>query len=268
VLVLVLVPFVATLYAIWLLWEQAVSWQDLTLLLATYVPISLGVTIGYHRMLAHRGFRAHPVARAGLLILGSMALEGAAIDWAAKHIKHHAFSDRKGDPHSPLEGLFHAHLGWLFRGEWADPQVYVREALRDPVARFVDRTFLLWAGLGLLIPWVLGGWTGLLWGGLVRSFLIHHVTWSVNSICHTFGRRAYRTTDRSYNNWMIGLLAFGEGWHNNHHAFPRSAVHGLDQWQFDLSAWLIGGLVWLRLASEVSRPAPETLVMKRLAQPR
>jgi stearoyl-CoA desaturase (Delta-9 desaturase) len=269
VLAIVIAPFLATGVAIDQLWERAVSWRDLALLACLYVPISLGVTAGFHRMLTHRSFRAHPAARAVILILGSMAVEGAAISWAANHLKHHALSDQPGDPHSPLDGLVHAHLGWLFDLDQADPAVYCRSLLRDPVVVFVDRTFLVWVALSLVIPFAIGGWTGLLWGGLVRMFFVHHVTWSVNSVCHTFGRRTFATTDRSRNQWTIGLLGMGEGWHNNHHAFPRSAVHGLDRWQLDVSAWVISGLERLRLATDVQRIAPDAIARKRLgsAQP-
>ena len=238
VLFAVVAPFLATIYAVYLLWNWAVSWPDLVLLLVMYVPISLGVTAGFHRMLTHRSFQAQPVVSGDHPDLGSMAVEGAAITWAANHLKHHALADKPGDPHSPVDGMFHAHLGWLFGDDDADPNVYCRHLLKDPVVVFVDK-FLLWVLLSLLIPFAIGGWTGLLWGGLVRMFLVHHITWSVNSVCHTFGRRAYETTDRSRNQWTVGLLAMGEGWHNNHHAFPRSAIHGLDRWQFDMSAWVI-----------------------------
>ena len=264
VLVVVGAPFLATGVAIVQLWQWAVTWSDLALLIGMYLPISLGVTAGFHRMLTHRSFRAHPVVRAILLICGSMAVEGTAITWAANHLKHHALADKEGDPHSPVDGLFHAHLGWLFTPDDADPQVYCRHLLKDPVVVFVDRTFLLWVALSLLIPFAIGGWTGLLWGGLVRMFYVHHVTWSVNSVCHTLGRRSFETSDRSRNQWTVGLLALGEGWHNNHHAFPRSAIHGLDRWQFDASAWLIAGLERLGLARDVQRIAPDVIVRKRI----
>ena len=265
VLTVVLAPFLATAFAIVQLWERAVTWRDLALLAGLYIPISLGVTAGFHRMLTHRSFRAHPAARAVILVLGSMAVEGPAISWAANHLKHHALSDQPGDPHSPMDGLVHAHLGWLFDLDQADPAVYCRSLLRDRVVVFVDRTFPLWVVLSLVIPFAIGGWTGLLWGGLVRMFFVHHVTWSVNSVCHTFGRRTFATTDRSRNQWTVGLLGMGEGWHNNHHAFPRSAVHGLDRWQLDVSAWVIAGLERLRLATDVQRIAPEAIARKRLS---
>jgi stearoyl-CoA desaturase (Delta-9 desaturase) len=264
VLTIVLAPFLATAFGIVQLWERAVSWRDLALLAVLYIPISLGVTAGFHRMLTHRSFKAHPAARFVILVLGSMAVEGAAIGWAANHLKHHALSDQPGDPHSPVDGLVHAHLGWLFNLDQADPTIYCRSLLRDRVVVFVDRTFPLWVVLSLVIPFAIGGWTGLLWGGLVRMFFVHHVTWSVNSVCHTFGRRTFATTDRSRNQWTVGLLGMGEGWHNNHHAFPRSAVHGLDRWQLDVSALVIAALERLRLATDVQRIAPEAIARKRL----
>jgi len=256
VLAVVIIPLLATIFAIGLLWQRAVYWSDLVLLVTMYTFVALGVTVGYHRMLTHRSFRPHPVIKCVLLILGSMAWEGPALEWAATHIKHHAQADREGDPHSPVEGFFHAHLGWLFNDRTADPNVYCRNLVQDPMVTFISRTFLLWAVLSLLIPFALGGWTGLLWGGLVRIFLTHHVTWSVNSVCHTFGKREFETNDRSRNEWIVGLLAFGEGWHNNHHAFPRSAFHGLHWWQFDLSGYFIWTLEHLGLASDVYRASP------------
>src|SRR5579859_71640 len=261
ILVVVVVPLLATAFAIRLLWARAVSWSDLILLAVMYSAVALGVTVGYHRMLTHRSFRPHPVVKLVLLVLGSMSLEGSALQWASTHTKHHAESDKEGDPHSPVEGFFHAHLGWIFKDREADPQIYGRHLLKDPIVMFVSRTFLLWVVLSLAIPFAAGGliggwhgaWTGLLWGGLVRIFLNHHVTWSVNSVCHTLGKREFETTDRSRNEWVVGLLAFGEGWHNNHHAFPRSAFHGLHWWQFDLSGYLIWTLERLGLAHDVYR---------------
>jgi stearoyl-CoA desaturase (delta-9 desaturase) len=265
VLAVVIIPFIATGIAIWQVWERYVSWRDLALLVGMYVPISLGVTAGFHRMLTHRSFKANPIVRLVILAFGSMAVEGSAIGWASDHLKHHAFSDKPGDPHSPLDGLLHAHLGWLFATGRVDRELYGRALRKDPVVVFVDRTFVLWVVLSLVIPFAIGGWTGLLWGGLVRVFFVHHVTWSVNSVCHTFGKRAYETTDRSRNQWLVGLLAMGEGWHNNHHAFPRSAIHGLDRWQLDGAAFLIAALERLRLASDVQRIGADVLRRKRLA---
>jgi stearoyl-CoA desaturase (Delta-9 desaturase) len=273
ILLVVLIPLLATVLALRLLWQHVVHTPDLILLAVMYALVAVGVTVGYHRMLTHRSFRAHPVVKLLLLILGSMAFEGPAIQWAATHTKHHARADREGDPHSPVDGFFHAHLGWIFRDGDADPRVYCRHLLNDRIVTFVSKTFLLWAILSLAIPfgigWLVGGWalalTGVLWGGLVRMFLTHHVTWSVNSVCHTFGRREFETTDRSRNEWIVGLLAFGEGWHNNHHAFPRSAFHGLHWWQLDVSSYLIWTLERLGLARGVYR-VPAAVVRQRAAK--
>ena len=212
VLVVVVVPFLATILAVGLLWRRAVHWSDLVLLAVMYTLVGFGVTVGFHRMLTHRSFHPHPVIKFILLVLGSMSFEGSAIDWAATHIKHHAQADRPGDPHSPLEGFFHAHIGWLLSG-MADPHVYCRYLEKDRMVVFISRTFLLWSVLSLLIPFALGGWPGLLWAGLVRMFLTHH-------------------------------------------AFPRSAFHGLRWWQLDCSGYLIWMLERLGLARYVYRVSP------------
>jgi stearoyl-CoA desaturase (delta-9 desaturase) len=255
-LVVVVLPFLATLFAIELLWQRAVNWTDLALLVAFNLLAGLGVTVGYHRMLTHRSFQPHPVVKFIFLAFGSMAVEGPALEWAATHIKHHAHSDREGDPHSPVEGFWHAHMGWLFNRSFADPNIYCRNLVKDPIVVFVSRTFIFWVILSLAIPFAIGGWTGLLWGGLVRIFLTHHITWSVNSVCHTFGKREFETRDQSRNEWIVGLLGLGEGWHNNHHAFPRSAFHGLHWWQFDLSGYVIWTLERVGLARDVYRVSP------------
>ena len=224
-----------------------------------YSLIKLGEEVGIHRMLAHRSFQPHPIVKFILLVLGSMALEGPVLEWAAVHIKHHARADREGDPHSPVEGFFHAHMGWFFKNRIPDSNVYCRHLLTDAIVVFVNRTYGLWVVLSLVIPFVIGGWTGLLWAGLVRVFLVHHVTFSTNSICHTFGKREFETTDRSHNEWIVALLSFGQGWHNNHHAFPRSAYAGVHWWQVDLSGYLIWALEHLGLAREVHRFPPDVL---------
>jgi len=252
-LVLVLIPLGGTGLAGWLAWHRIFNLRDVALLVAFYVPISLGITVGFHRYLTHAGFRAHPIVKVALLVLGSMALVGTPLDFAGTHRRHHALSDRSGDPHSPLDGFLHAHLGWLFQTSASDYRRYVRDLEADATVVWISRLFPVWVALSLLAPFLLGGWEGLLWGGAVRIFLTHHVTWSVNSVCHTVGGRPFQTRDRSRNEWLVGLLALGEGWHNNHHAFPRSALHGLHWWQFDLSGLLIRGLGRLRLATEIQR---------------
>lgn len=253
ILVLVLLPLAGTLLAVRLLWRRAVGWGDLGLMVGLYVPISMGITIGFHRYLTHRGFKTAAPLKALLLILGSMALEGPALVFAANHRKHHALSDKAGDPHSPQDGFFHAHIGWLFTGMDADARIYARDLQDDRLVVMISQLFPLWIVLSLAIPFAIGGWHGLIWGGAVRIFLTHHVTWSVNSVCHTFGSRPFDTKDRSRNQWLIGLLALGEGWHNNHHAFPRSALHGLRWWQLDLSGLTIRLLERLQLVSSVQR---------------
>jgi stearoyl-CoA desaturase (Delta-9 desaturase) len=255
VLIIVVAPLLGTVLAIKLLWERAVNWPDLALLVAMYTLTAFGVTIGYHRMLTHRSFRPHPIVKAVFLVLGATSAQGPALEWAATHIKHHAQADREGDPHSPLDGFFHAHMGWFFNG-MADPNVYCRHLVKDPMVVFISRTFWFWVMLSLAVPFLIGGWTGLIWGGLVRIFLTQHVSFSVNSICHMFGRREFETNDRSRNEWIVGLLAFGDGWHNNHHAFPRSAFHGLRWWQVDCSGYLIWLLERLGLARDVYRVSP------------
>lgn len=262
-LVFVVGPLLATAYAMYTLWQEWISWTELGLFLVFYVLTGLGITIGYHRLLTHRSFEVGPVLKATFLVLGSMAVQGKAIDWAANHLKHHAFSDQEGDPHSPLEGFFHAHVGWLFSAPPADRERYAKKLIEDPIIAFIDRTFLVWIGVGLVVPYLIAGWEGLLWGGLVRIAFVNHVTWAVNSVCHTFGERPFDIKDMSRNNWIVGLLAFGEGWHHNHHAFPAMAYHGMSWRQFDLSAIVIRLLAKLRLARNVKMPSSELVERRR-----
>jgi stearoyl-CoA desaturase (delta-9 desaturase) len=203
------------------------------------------------------------IVRFVLLALGCMAGLSDPVRWAAIHIQHHAHADKDADPHTPLRGLFHAHMGWFLAGFEDDPGTYGTWLRRDPLVPFFQRTFWLWVVLSFVIPFMIGGWSGLLWGGWVRVFLSHHITFSVNSICHTFGAAPFDTGDRSRNNWVVGLLAFGEGWHNNHHAFPRSAAHGLAWWQIDISAYLILVLERLGWVWNVYRVAPTVREARR-----
>ena len=262
-IVFVVGPLIATVYAIASLWQEMIGWRELSLLLAFYLLTGVGITFGYHRLLTHRSFEAHPVVKAVALILGSMAVQGQAIDWAANHLKHHAHSDEEGDPHSPLEGFFHAHVGWLFSAPPADRERYGKRLMNDRLISFIDRTFLLWVALGLVIPYALAGWQGLLWGGFVRIALVNHVTWAVNSVCHTFGDQPFDIKDESRNNWIVGWLAFGEGWHHNHHAFPAMAYHGMSARQFDLTAYTIRLLKRIGLVWNVKLPSPELIERRR-----
>jgi stearoyl-CoA desaturase (delta-9 desaturase) len=269
--------------AAWLTWGGALRWPDLVVFAVTYLLTGLGITVGFHRLFTHRSFKTSPALRALLGALGSAAVEGPVIEWVANHRKHHQFSDLPGDPHSPhvehgngwrgaLRGLFHAHMGWLFNSDpMADEERYAKDLLADPVVRFIDRTFLLWVIAGLLFPFglgvaltgtIVGGLTGLLWGGAVRMFFLHHSTFSINSLCHFFGRQRFATGDESRNLLWLALPTLGEAWHNNHHAFPTSARHGLRWWQLDPSAWLIAGLERVGLVWDVVRVAPERQLAK------
>lgn len=259
ILFLVIAPLAGAVTAVVLLWNTYIFPSDIVLLVVLYAITTIGIGTGFHRMLTHQGFKAPEWLRGIILIFGTMAFEGAPDQWTATHIKHHAHSDEEGDPHSPLDGFWHAHMGWLFSTRnFPIVKEYAPHLLEDKTVRFVSRYTLLWTILSLALPLAIGGWTGLVWGGFVRIFLTTHVTWSVNSICHTFGKRAFETTDESRNEWVIGLLAFGEGWHNNHHAFPTNAFHGMRWWQFDLNGIVIRLLEKVGLAWDVQRVTPET----------
>jgi stearoyl-CoA desaturase (delta-9 desaturase) len=279
----VVVPFVATLAAIALLWNRLVSGADLALMGAMYVVTAAGITVGYHRLLTHRSFRTHKATEYAFAAIGSMAVQGSVIAWVADHRKHHAHTDIDGDPHSPhvghgegavgvMRGLWHAHTGWLLsehgRADW---KRYAPDLYEDPGMRLINRRFVSLVLLGLAIPalagylitgTLAGAATGLLWGGLVRIFFVHHVTWSVNSVCHFLGTRRFELDDRSTNVFWLALPSLGESWHHNHHAFPRSAEHGLRRWELDPSALLIRTLERLGLAWNVIRIAPERQAAK------
>ena len=267
VLFVLVTPLVATVYAMWLLWNELIGWRELALFLGLWVATGFGITLGFHRLLTHRSFETAAPVRAVLLVLGSMANQGRCIDWAAHHLKHHAHSDREGDPHSPLEGFFHAHAGWILRGSPAERERYCKRLLEDRLVRFVDATQPLWVLLGLVFPYAVAGWRGVLWGGFVRIAFATHATFTVNSICHMFGSRPFETHDESRNNPVIGLLALGEGWHNNHHAFPSMAYHGMRPRELDVSGLVIRLLVRLGLAWNVKVPSPRAVERRRRAVP-
>ena len=281
-------PPVALVVAGWLAWGGALHWQDLLVLAIFYTLTGLGITVGYHRLFTHRSFKTTRTVRALLAVLGAMAVEGPLTEWVATHRKHHRFSDQPGDPHSPhtddapgwrgaLSGLGHAHVGWMLRGkDMANPRRYAKDLLADRDLCFISRTFPLWVMVGLALPFGLGvaltgsfvgGLTALLWGGAVRVFLLHHVTFSINSLCHFFGRRPFSTADQSRNLAWLAPLAFGEAWHNNHHAFPTSARHGLGRWQVDPGAWLITALERCHLAWDVVRIGPERQQTRAVVDP-
>jgi stearoyl-CoA desaturase (Delta-9 desaturase) len=280
-----LLPVVALGFAAWQLWSVALGWSDLIVFAIMYVLSAIGVTVGFHRLFTHRSFKTTPAVRATLAILGSVAVEGPVIAWVADHRKHHAFSDQPGDPHSPhvehgdglrgaLKGLGHAHLGWLFiHTDRGRKTRYAPDLIADPVVKKVNDTFVLWVAVGLVVPFFLGwaiggtvfaGVTGMLWGGFVRLLVLHHVTYSINSLCHFFGRKPFQTGDESRNLAWLAPLSLGEAWHNAHHAFPTSHRHGLGKGEIDLSAMIIVGLEKTGLAWDVVRISPERMESKRV----
>lgn len=278
----VLLPFAGLVAAIWLLWGIAFSWVYLGLMLGMYLVTVLGIGVGYHRYFTHRSFDTpRPVAFI-LGVMGSMAVEGSLLNWVATHRRHHQHSDDEKDPHSPhafgsgawgvFKGFLHAHMGWFF-GPTPDGRIsrYAADLRKEKYILAVSNLFPLWVLIGLLIPAALGGiltltWTGVLlgfiWGGLARIFLVHHATWSINSVCHLWGTRPFISHDESRNNAILAILGFGEGWHNNHHAFPTSARHGLKWWQIDLNYLFIRALALIGLARNIRTPAPERVKAK------
>lgn len=259
------IPLLGLGYAIWQLWHRWVGWREIGLLLVCYLLTGLGITVGYHRLLAHRSFETGPAVRAVLLVLGAMAMPARPLDFAAYHLQHHAHADRDGDPHSPRDGLLHAHIGWTMGRLRPDRERYCRHLLGDRVVAFVDRTTLAWFGLGLLLPGLIDGWRGFLWGGLARMALQNHATFAVNSICHAFGSRPFATRDLSRNNLVMALWALGEGWHNNHHAFPSAASHGIGWRQPDLSGLVIRALARAGTVWNVRTVPPEAFERRRTA---
>ena len=280
-IVTVIVPFIALAAGVVLFWGKAVTALDLILCGGMYLITGLGLTVGFHRLFTHRSFKCASPVLAFFGIAGSMAAQGPILFWVACHRRHHQFSDEADDPHSPhhfgggfagvLRGWWHAHMGWMLMHKPENYRRMVGDLLRDRRVVTMNRHYLTWIALGLLIPTVLGGalsgtwwgaFTGLLWGGFVRMFFVHHCTWSVNSICHLFGRAPFATKDESRNNGICALLTFGEGWHNNHHAFPSSARHGLFWWQFDISYLTVRALKSCRLAWDVHVPSHEQLAAR------
>jgi stearoyl-CoA desaturase (delta-9 desaturase) len=260
-LVAVVVPPLGLLSAMGLLWGVGFHWLDLALFAGFCVVCAFGTTIGFHRYFTHRGFEAKTPVRVVLAILGCMTMQGPITQWVTDHRKHHALSDKPGDPHSPhghgnpISGFWHAHVGWMFSNLGMEQgREYGKDLYDDRLIRTVDRLYLVWVALSLGLPFLIGGLEGLVWGGLIRIAAYQHATFSVNSICHMFGRKDYRSRDEARNNWLVALLVFGEGWHNNHHAFPVSARHGLGRRQLDVSWWVIRGLEQLGLVWDVRVP--------------
>jgi stearoyl-CoA desaturase (delta-9 desaturase) len=262
-------PAVGLVAAVVVLWDRLVGPVELGVAAALYVLSGLGITVGYHRLFTHRSFETSRPLRVALAILGSTAVEGPIVKWVSNHRMHHTFADEHGDPHSPhvgrggLAGLWHAHAGWtMTRSHRGAPERYARDLLVDPAIRLIDRTFVVWALGGALLPFGLGyallgslegALTTFLWGGPVRIFALHHVTFSINSLCHFAGRRRFATRDESRNVGWLAPISFGEAWHNNHHAFPTSAFHGLRRREIDPGGWVIRALERAGLAWNVKR---------------
>jgi stearoyl-CoA desaturase (Delta-9 desaturase) len=278
----VIVPFLAFLAAVPVAWGWGLSWTDVGLFVVFYYVSGLGITIGYHRLFTHKSFRATRALRIALAVAGSMAIEGPLIRWVADHRRHHAFSDREGDPHSPwrfgtstralAKGFWYAHIGWMFDLEHTNRAKYAPDLMAERDMLVVDRLFPVWLLASLLLPGLLGGLitmslggalSALFWASLVRIFLLHHVTWSINSVCHMIGERPFAARDRSANFWPLAILSFGESWHNMHHADPTAARHGVLRGQLDTSAriiWIFERLGWVY---DVRWPRPERLAKLR-----
>jgi stearoyl-CoA desaturase (Delta-9 desaturase) len=283
VYVFVILPLLALVAAVPFAWGWGLTWVDVAIALVIYVASGLGVTVGYHRYFTHGSFKAVRPLRIALALAGSLAMQGPVITWVADHRRHHAFSDKEGDPHSPwlfgtspvalARGFWHSHMGWLFDRDKTNAQRFTPDLLADRDIVRIDRLFVLWSVLTLLLPAALGGlltwsWWGALtaffWAGLVRVGLLHHVTWSINSICHMIGDQPFAARDHSRNVWPLAVLSFGESWHNLHHADPTCARHGVQRGQVDISARVIWAFEKLGWAHSVRWPTQRRLA--RLAR--
>ena len=279
--VFVVVPLIAVIAAIPVAWGGWLSWVDVILAAAFYLITAVGITIGYHRYFTHGSFKTGRGLKIVLAVMGSMALQGSVAQWVADHRKHHKFSDEVGDPHSPwrygtsrravAKGLYYAHVGWLFDENQSPISKYAPDIAGDKDLRAISRWFPAIVVATLLLPAVLGGlitwsWMGALtaffWATLVRVALVHHVTWSVNSVCHVFGNRPFESRDLSSNVWWLALPALGENWHSLHHAEPTAARHGVLKGQLDISALMIRSLERVHLVRDVRWPKPERVAAK------
>ncbi len=267
-----LIPFLLTFVAIGWAWGTSLSWPIVAIWMGMQFIGGMGITLGYHRMLTHGAFKARGPVKAVLIWAGLQALQGGPASWAATHRRHHALADQPGDPHSPLEGLWHAHIGWMVKGNMVHSGPAYDRLMRDPVVRFFEKTQLLWYILTFLGPALIAfAWLGTfsaflqgaLWAGAVRVFLMHHTTWSINSICHAWGARPYESPDVARNNAIFGVLGFGEGWHNNHHAFPDSAYLGHRWYQFDLGKYVLLALRPFKLVYALKVPTKEERLARR-----
>jgi stearoyl-CoA desaturase (delta-9 desaturase) len=277
-------PFAALLAAVPVAWGWGLGWHDIVIAIVAYAITAHGITAGYHRYLTHRSFKAVRALRVALAVAGSLAIQGPPIRWVADHRRHHKYSDSEGDPHSPwrygenvralTKGLWHAHVGWMFDVEQTNQGKFAPDLVKDRDISRVNRGFPWLVAASLLVPALIGGlwgwsWQGAVtaffWAGLVRVSLLHHVTWSINSICHTWGSKPFASRDRSANVWWLAALSMGESWHNLHHADPTCARHGVERGQIDSTARLIRVFEAFGWVSSVRWPDPRRLAGKRLA---
>ncbi|MDX6228171.1 MAG: hypothetical protein QOI76_1561 [Frankiales bacterium] len=280
----VVIPFLAVIAAIPLLWGRGITLTDVVISFFAYAITGHGITIGFHRYFTHGSFKAKRPMRIALAVAGSAAIEGPVIRWVADHRRHHAFSDKEGDPHSPwrygenfrglCKGMFHAHMGWLFDSEQTSQERFAPDLLEDHDIKTVHRYFPVIVAVSLALPALLGGlitmswygaFTAFFWGSLVRVSVLHHTTWSINSVCHVVGDRPFKSRDRSTNFWPLALISMGESWHNLHHADPTSARHGVLRGQVDSSARLISLFELFGWVYEVRWPSRERIAAKRAA---
>ena len=288
--VFIAVPLLAVLASGFVLWGNGLSWRDVVISTVFYAVSGHGITVGFHRYFTHGSFKATRPLRIALAVAGSLAVEGPVTRWVADHRRHHAYSDKEGDPHSPwrygtrfgalCKGLWHAHIGWLFDLEQTDQRRFAPDLLADKDVRLVNRLFPVWVVVSLGLPALIGAaWAGLagdnvsagalsafFWGSVIRIAVLHHATWSINSICHAVGEQPFETRDQSRNVWPLALISMGESWHNLHHADPTSARHGVDRGQIDTSATVIKGLEKLGWATDVRWPTPERIEARRLVK--
>jgi stearoyl-CoA desaturase (delta-9 desaturase) len=274
------VPFAGLIVAVPVLWGWGIGWREALIAIAMYLITGHGITVGFHRCFTHKAFRAKRWVQVTMAIAGSMAIQGPVVRWVADHRKHHRFSDRSGDPHSPwrygsnatalVRGFWHSHIGWLFDDQTSQ-QKFAPDLCGDPIISGISRSFPLWVALSILIPPVVGGLWGwswqaafwaFFWGSLVRVALLHHVTFAINSVCHITGLRPFKTSDESRNVWWLAVPSMGEAWHNFHHAAPGSARHGVKRFQIDTGAMVIRAMEHLRWVQNVRWP-DSGLIVKR-----
>ena len=284
--IFVVAPPISLIAMVPFAWGWGLSALDLGMAVVSYLVSLAGLTVGYHRLFTHRSFKARRGLRIALAVAGSFGVEGSPVQWVANHRRHHAFADREGDPHSPwrygtdtralLKGLLHAHIGWMLKRELSNRARFAPDIAADPDLRLIGQLFGPLAAVSLLAPALVGGFvtgswagalTGFFWAGVIRMALLHHVTWSVNSICHVAGRRPFASRDKATNFWPLALLSFGESWHNSHHADPTGARHGVLPGQLDPAARLIWVFEKLHWAHDVRWPSSDRLSARLLPNP-